>query len=95
MWKTEFPREDEVPRLINPRRQIFFPFPSGLSLPLGNCVGCLKESQAVAGRLADEQAVFLKIEQAVQLSRNTVEVQRLPIAIRIKVFFFEFEKRSL
>src|SRR5579864_4527802 len=55
--KTKFPREDEVPRLINPWRQVFFPFPVCPSLPVSNRVGRLQESQSVAGRLADEQPV--------------------------------------
>jgi len=39
--------------------------PSRPSLPLGNCVGYLKESQTVAGRFTDQQLVSFKTEQAV------------------------------
>ncbi len=38
IWKAEFPRDDEVPRLINPWRQVLFPFSSRPSLPVCNCV---------------------------------------------------------
>ena len=65
MRKTEFSREDEMPRLINPWRQISFPFPPCPSLPLGNRAGRLKESRSVAGRFTDQQGDAADVHRAV------------------------------
>jgi hypothetical protein len=74
-----------VPSLINPWWQIFFPFPPGLSPPLGNRVGCLKVSQTVTGRFTDQQLVSLKIVSAdlkgSQFSRFRCEPESLPVVV--------------
>src|SRR5215813_3134900 len=41
MWKTKLSRKDKMPRLKDPRRQVFCPFPPCSSLPVCNGVGRL------------------------------------------------------
>ena len=38
MWKTKLSRKDKMPRLKDPGRQVFVPFPACPSLPICNTV---------------------------------------------------------
>lgn len=81
-----------MPRLEDPGRQIFVPFPSCSSVPGCNAVRRLQETQAVAGRFADHQPAPGKVKQAVQLRRDAVGIQLSALAILAEVLLFQLEK---